>query len=208
MYLIGRLSDVPIDVDVRERLDQIARATLAVMRAGGSEAVTIRAVARALGGSTTLVTNYLPSRTALLRNAVRYAYDSWEADLDGALADVPAPARLGAIVEWSCGTEPDDEILRQLFIELVGRSGSDHEVADMMAQDSAGQHESLVEAAGQAGAPDPAFAADVLHLLLRGFYLASLETPDAWTSERVRPLAARLVALLAAPPRDGGDPAR
>jgi AcrR family transcriptional regulator len=190
---------VPIDVDVRERLNQIARATLAVVRASGSDAVTIRAVARALGGSTTLVTNYLPSRTALLRNAVRYAYDGWEADLDGALADVPEPERLAALVEWSCGTEPDDEIMRQLFIQLVGGSGSDHEVADMMAQDSAGQHEALVEAAAQAGAPDPAFAADVLHLVLRGFYLASLETPEVWTSERVRPLAARLVALLREP---------
>lgn len=197
---------MPIDVDVRERLDQIARATLAVVRSGGSEAVTIRAVARALGGSTTLVTNYLPSRTALLRNAVRYAYDSWEDDLGGALADVAPRERLGAIVDWSCGTEPDDEILRQLFIELVGRSGSDHEVADMMAQDSASQHEQLAEAAGQAGAADPAFAADVLHLLLRGFYLASIETPDAWTSERVRPVAARLVELLAAPAEGAAAP--
>jgi AcrR family transcriptional regulator len=187
---------VPIDVDVRERLTQIAKATLEVIRERGAEGVTLRAVARQLGGSTTLVTNYLPTRTALLRNAVQHSYDNWAAELTEQVAGVPKQERLGAIVAWSCGTEPGDEVLRQLFIELVGRSGSDNELADMMEQDSVAEQEELLEAATQAGAADPAFAADVLHLLLRGFYLASLETPEAWTSERVRPLAARLVELL------------
>jgi AcrR family transcriptional regulator len=187
---------VPIDVDVRERLAQIARATLEVVRERGSEGVTLRAVARQLGGSTTLVTNYLPSRTALLRNAVQYAHDRWDAELSAQLDGLPDAERLDAIVAWSCGTEPEDEILRQLFVELVGRSGTDAELADLLARDSAAERDELAEAATQAGAPDPAFAADVLHLLLRGFYLASLETPGTWTSERVRPLAARLVELL------------
>ncbi len=137
---------------------------------------------------------------------MRCALDTWQADVDQALVGVADAERLRVIMDWSCGTEPEDEILRRLLIELIGRSEFDPELSGMLHRDSAEELDELREAAGQAGAPAPAFAAEVLFLFLRGFYLASLESPDRWTSERVRPVAARLAEMLSS--ADAARPGR
>ena len=56
---------MPMDVNADERIRAIALATLDVASERGSAGVTLRAVAERLGGSTTLVTNYLKSRAEL-----------------------------------------------------------------------------------------------------------------------------------------------
>ncbi|HJG47134.1 TetR family transcriptional regulator, partial [Corynebacterium variabile] len=61
---------MPREVDTSARLQRIADATLAVAREQGTRAVTLRAVAKELGGSTTLVTNYLKTRADLILNAL------------------------------------------------------------------------------------------------------------------------------------------
>ena len=48
---------MPREVDADQRLADIAAATLHVARDTGAQSVTIRSVARQLGGSTTLVTS-------------------------------------------------------------------------------------------------------------------------------------------------------
>ncbi|MBP2328103.1 hypothetical protein JOF56_008488 [Kibdelosporangium banguiense] len=39
----------------------------------------------------------------------------------------------------------------------------------------------------------------MMHLVLRGFYVASLEDPELWNSASVTPIVERLVGLLATP---------
>ncbi|WP_433360523.1 hypothetical protein [Streptosporangium sp. CA-115845] len=45
---------------------------------------------------------------------------------------------------------------------------------------------------------DTGFAADVLYLLLRGFYIADTEDPGLWTDERVGAAVSRLTDLFVA----------
>ncbi|MFD0687259.1 TetR/AcrR family transcriptional regulator [Actinomadura fibrosa] len=187
---------MPVEIDIAQRLATIADATLEIVAADGVDGVTIRAVARRIGGSTTLVTNYLPTREALLRNAVEHAMRSWGADLDAAVADVPARERLAAIARWACSTTGDDLVLRRLFMEILGRGAPESEAHRVLREDSRQNRGALADAAADAGAADPAFAADVLDLALRGFYVSSLEDPESWTTERVTPLIERLVRLL------------
>lgn len=80
---------MPAEIDRAERLDDIARAVLEIAREHGGQAVTVRAVAARLGGSTTLVTKYLPSRPALLANALRYVRENWAAE--SAAGPCPGP---------------------------------------------------------------------------------------------------------------------
>lgn len=190
---------MPIDVDVRERLAEIARATLTLVAEGGTEAVTVRSVARQLGGSTARVTNYVPSRGALLLNAVRYTLEGWKAEIDRLLDGAADDERLLLVARWSAGTEPGDDVVRQLLVELLSRSHADSEITAAVRDDAHAQHTEFLDAAQAAGAPDPQFVADVLHLTLRGFYLASLEDPEGWTSERVVPLVERLVEEFGRP---------
>ncbi|PZT71290.1 hypothetical protein DN402_04540 [Streptomyces sp. SW4] len=97
---------MPIDVDEVQRRKEIAEATLAVAARDGARAVTIRAVAKELGGSTAMVTNYVPTRMALITNAVRAAESRWRADLDAHVGELRGKERLRATVEWHLSTDP------------------------------------------------------------------------------------------------------
>ena len=186
---------MPIEIEPKVRLAQIAEATMAVAEKRGADGVTIRAVAEEMGGSTTLVTNYIPSRTLLIHNAVEYALDGWREDLDRELEGVAPEDALRRLALWSTGTEDHDTTLRQLFIELLARAKDDAGL-DALREDSE-EHRGQFHAAAQAaGIPDPAFAADLLYLITRGFYFAAVEQPGTWTSERVQPLVLRLIELL------------
>ncbi|MFC8663074.1 TetR/AcrR family transcriptional regulator [Streptomyces sp. NPDC057199] len=187
---------MPVEIDVDQRLAAIADATLEIVAAQGIDGVTIRAVAKRIGGSTTLVTNYLPNREALLRNAVEHAIRSWDKDLRAAIEGVIAEERLFAAVHWASSTVGNDQVLRKLFMELLGRGEPGSGTIHVIRQDTRRIQESLREAADEARAPDSAFTADIVTLVLRGFYLCSLEDPERWTSERMTPLVERLLRLL------------
>ncbi|GGS71788.1 hypothetical protein GCM10010156_33430 [Planobispora rosea] len=191
---------MPVEIDIAQRLAAIADATLEIVAAEGIDGVTIRAVARRVGGSTTLVTNYLPTREALLRNAVEHALASWGAEVGQVAEEAAEGERLSTVARWACSTEGDDQVLRRLFMEILGRAGPESEAARVLREDARQGRDLLADAARDAGAADAAFTADVLHLVLRGFYLSSLEDPERWTGERVTPLVERLVRLLITAP--------
>ncbi|NUO96439.1 MAG: TetR/AcrR family transcriptional regulator [Nonomuraea sp.] len=190
---------MPVEIDIAQRLATIAHATLDIVATEGIDGVSIRAVAKRIGGSTTLVTNYLPTREALLRNAVEHAIQSWAGESGEAAEGAAARDRLAVIARWACTTTGDDQVLRRLFMEIVGRAGPGSEALEVLKEDSRQSRDLLIGAAADAGAGDPAFTADILHLVLRGFYLSSLEDPERWTSERVTALVDRLVRTLTTP---------
>ncbi|HEX2312755.1 MAG TPA: TetR/AcrR family transcriptional regulator, partial [Thermomonospora sp.] len=173
---------MPVEIDIAQRLATIADATLRIVADEGLDGVTIRAVAKRIGGSTTLVTNYLPTREALLRNAVEHALQAWATDADEAVAGTADRERLVAIARWACSTTGDDQVLRRLFLEILGRSRPDSEALQALREDARRAREPVIDAAREAGAADAAFVADILHLVLRGFYVSSLEDPEHWNS--------------------------
>jgi AcrR family transcriptional regulator len=187
---------MPVEIDITQRLAAIADATLEIVASEGIDGVTIRAVARRVGGSTTLVTNYLPTREALLRNAIEHANQSWAGEAAQAIDGAADPERLSVIARWACSTSGNDQVLRRLFMEILGRGAPESEALQVIREDSRQSLGLLADAARDAGAADAAFTADILHLVLRGFYVSSLEDPERWNSERVTPLVDRLVRLL------------
>lgn len=189
---------VPIEVDVQARLEELARATLEVAAQGGTEAVTFREVAAAMdGGSTKRVTNYLPTRAALLGNAVTYVLQRWARDVQDELVDIPPADQLRTMAMWAAETRDGDELFRRMFVEMIVRPGHDGEM-DAIRQDAREHRSQLFDMANAANAQDAGFAADLVFLLLRGFYLAGLEDPELWDSERVLPIVERAISLLLA----------
>jgi AcrR family transcriptional regulator len=203
---------VPIDVNAEERLAQIAEATLRVVEQRGADGVTIRAVAEEMGGSTTVVTNYIPTRTRLISNAVHHAIDGWNVDLEAELATTAPEDEFRTLARWSSSTTGDDPVVRQLFVELLAKAGAGEEL-EALRRDGAEHREHFTVAAAAAGVADPGFAADLMHLILRGFYLAAVEDPEQWTTARVQPVIEHLIDLLEsapapAPPKRHRAPAR
>ncbi|WP_395571098.1 TetR/AcrR family transcriptional regulator [Streptomyces sp. BK79] len=185
---------MPIDVDEVQRREAIAQATLAVAARDGARAVTIRAVAKELGGSTAMVTNYVPTRTALITNAVRAAESRWRTDLEARLGDLIGADRLRATVEWHLSTEPEDLLLRTLWVEMLSSAHVDPGGIDR--QEPRESRQEFLDASAAAGVPDAGLAADVLSLLTRGYYISSMEEPAHWTPERAERVARAVVDAL------------
>lgn len=185
---------MPIDVDEVQRRKEIAKATLAVAAREGARAITIRAVAKELGGSTAMVTNYVPTRTALITNAVRAAESRWHSELEERIGELVGAERLRAIVEWNLSTDADDLLLRSLWLEMLASARTDPNGVD-----SREPHESrqeFADAAVAADLPDPQLAADVLFLLTRGYFASTVEEPAYWTEERTSLVARAVVKAL------------
>jgi AcrR family transcriptional regulator len=189
---------VPIAVDSSQRLDDIAVATLAVAADSGPSAVTVRAVAAELGGSTTLVTNYVASRNDLLANAIRYVQRQWRSE-QGAVADRyrDPVERLRAVMTWFTGTDPDDPPARRIWLNVVAHVGEDSYPAKVLRADAAGQRADVGALLQDAGMADAA-GADAVYLALRGFYFATTEDPDEWPPGRANAALSRLIDLLLA----------
>lgn len=185
---------MPIDVDEVQRRKAIAQATLAVAAREGARAVTIRAVAKELGGSTAMVTNYVPTRTELITNAVRAAESQWRADLDAQLGDLTGADRLRATVEWHLSTEPEDLLLRALWVEMLSSAHSDPNGVDR--REPRESRQEFRDASVAAGVPDAGLAADLLSLLTRGYYVSTMEEPAYWTPERAGRVARAVVDAL------------
>jgi AcrR family transcriptional regulator len=187
---------MPIDVDEAERLRAIAKATLAVAARDGARAVTIRAVANELGGSTAMVTNYVPTRVALITNAVDAAEPRWREELESHIAGLQGAARLRATVEWFLSTEPDDLVLRGLWIEMLSSSRVGQAQDAPTSDEVAATWEELRSAAADAGVADPALAADTLFLLVRGYFVATVEGAEQAAPERAARIAEAVVTML------------
>ncbi|MFD4630399.1 TetR/AcrR family transcriptional regulator [Streptomyces sp. NPDC058284] len=185
---------MPIDVDEVQRRKEIAEATLAVAARDGARAITIRAVAKELGGSTAMVTNYVPTRTALITNAVRAAESRWRSELAARTGELTGPERLRAVVEWNLSTDADDLLLRSLWLEMLTSAGTDPNGVDLT--ETRESRQEFAEAAAAAGAPDAALAADILSLLTRGYFVSSVEDPAHWTEERTARVAGAVVRAL------------
>jgi len=189
---------MPREVDADQRLADIAAATIRVARSAGSHAVTIRSVARELGGSTTLVTNYLPSRAALILNALDHGRDRWQAALDESLARAATADRFAAVIEWSLTTGPDEPVLRALILEIVANADREPDLRLSLQRETTAFQRLLLDEARNAAYADPEHVAGLAYLLVRGSYFAGMEDPARWDESELREV---IQAALAEQPR-------
>ncbi|MCW8098436.1 TetR/AcrR family transcriptional regulator [Streptomyces tauricus] len=195
---------MPIEVDEARRLDEIAAATIQVARERGVRSVTIRAVAAQLGGSTAMVTNYVSSRSALMLNALRKAEEEWTQEMEDVLEGHSGLDRLQVATRWMSTTQHDDEVLRRLLMEIASAGpAAGEEIEDLRRVTSRRNRAELSTLAAEAGLPDPALSADILHLLFRGYWLSTLEDPESWTADRGSQVALAVIDLLREGAREG-----
>lgn len=183
----------------KERLRSIAKATLQLASDEGPGSVTVRAVAARLGGSTTLITKYLPTRLALLGNAFAYVDENWEIDKAKALEGKAGMERVRALAHWSLQTENYDDAIRRFWMEALAGSPTkaDHEAPKDEAHD---EYDAIREAVDDAG--QQPWLADLLFLAFRGYYISSVEDPATWSPERAFAAVQAALDLVEAPGND------
>lgn len=187
---------MPIQVDVERRRADVADATFKVAARDGLSGLTVRAVARELGASTTAITNYLPTRVALLANALDHLADEWRAELEEVLDTLSGEQALREMMRRTV-TWDHEELLRcQFWVAMMGApqwtNDLDRRIADVDLQVRC----LLEKTADECGASDPATVADVLFLFAEGVFAAIVEAPTDWPVERLNEAADRLVEAL------------
>jgi AcrR family transcriptional regulator len=184
---------MPAEIDVTARLTELAQATLAVAREGGPQALTIRSVASKMGGSTTLVTKFVPSRTALLRNAMRYVRRRWAVALADALDGHTGIDRVRALVNWSCDTVDDDYVVRRLWVDVLAKADSTSEELEGPREEAHEELASIRETLAESELDAPPWLADLLFLAFRGYFISSVEDQDEWPPERAQAVVNAMV---------------
>lgn len=187
---------MPREIDADQRLADIAAATIRVARTAGAQAVTLRSVAKELGGSTTLVTNYLPTRAALIMNALDQGRDRWLAERAEAITAATPSERLTAAIEWSLSSSGDDAVLRTLILEIVANVNVEPEMRESLRRESIEFQRFLETTASEAGFAVPRHVAELIYILVRGAYIATIEDPDHWDESHVRRVVLDAVAAL------------
>lgn len=194
---------MPIQVDLEARRAEIAAATLRVADRDGLRGVTIRSVASELNASTTFITNYLPTRPALLVNALRHIEERWlgelESELSGSDPATALRAAMRSAVQWD-----EEELLRSHFwIAVLAVPNRDDELQGYLNESTAAFKFVFTKLVDQCGHGDPAGAADHLLLIAQGAFVSIVETPQEWTNERLVAIADSAVDTILGAVRRG-----
>jgi len=184
---------MPIQVDVAQRRVDIAEATFRVATRKGLGGVTIRSVAAELGASTTVITNYIPTRAELLANAIDRLTDDWLAELDAlSTGDQPAEA-LRLVVEAAVNWDEDELLRCQFWATVLAEPDRTGDVQRQLAEAEESVRLVLEKLVEQCGHPEPSVAADQLFLFAQGAFVSIVEAPHRWTRDRLG-VAARAMA--------------
>lgn len=182
--MLAYAASMPSEIDTSQRRTEIAEATLQLARERGPGAVTIRAVAARMGGSTTVITSFIPSRSALLMNAMTLVREGWNEALDAAIAGRTGLDRLHALIDWTLDTTDYDDAVRRLWNEILAKEDPDSEQWAGIRSDAHQEQAHISEALAQCGPDVPSWLADVLFLIARGYFVSTVEDPEMWANDR------------------------
>ncbi|MGV9411519.1 TetR/AcrR family transcriptional regulator [Nocardia sp. NPDC003693] len=188
---------MPIEVNSSDRKQQIGLAGVRIVREHGVAGLTVRAVADALGGSTSLVTNYVRNRTQLLDLTLETLVAQWDnqiAELTGSPAD-----KLRAVTVWALDwTGESSPLVAKILVQLLGEKTIDADRLAALHRELDRLHGRITQAMTAAGIPDPEPVADLLFLASRGAMLAQVENPAGWPADRLARAATGFTGRLTA----------
>jgi AcrR family transcriptional regulator len=178
---------VPIQVDITERRSDIADATFRVAAQNGISGVTIRSVAAELGASTTVITNYVPTRADLLINAMERMTDDWLAELETEQSGRSAAEALRAVVLAAVDWDADELVRSQFWVAVLATQPK--QVRSQVGEVEDAVREVLSKLVDECGHPNPGTAADELFLFIQGVSVSIVQRPQQWTPSRLRAAA-------------------
>lgn len=201
---------MPRHIDREQRRRDILQATREVLAQEGLRAVSFRAVAQHLGGSTTLVTHYFNSQTDLLDALAFSLMDTWDAELGALESQAQGPVeRLRLLLHWLVpqnNTAIQEERARILL--LSERLLGDETQAVFSAWDA--RMMLLIRNHLAPLVPHSLLEvrADVLRSVTNGLTLSILENPHTWDQQRIADVIEQVIADLGTSSPAGESAAR
>lgn len=186
---------MPIEVNNADRRRQIGEAGVRIVRKDGVAGLTVRAVAEELGGSTSLVTNYVRNRAELLDLTLESLARQWDTQVSG-VAGSPKE-RLHQVAVWALDwTSDSSPLVAKILIRILGEKTIEVQRLATLHRELDRLHGRITEALLADDAPDPEIAADLLYLASRGAMITCVENPGDWPIDRLTRVASHLTRLL------------
>lgn len=177
---------MPRQVDHDDRRDQIVNTTIGLIAEGGPTAVTIREVARRLGGSVTLVTHYYPTRQAIFEGVAARLIELGRSEAAAMEADVNDPVgRLRRYLQWAMPTRPEGirrEIARIRM--LAERNASPSLEKTALGYDESMREDLREHLAELVPGDEREMVVELLRVFVTGVILLAVEHPDSWPPQR------------------------
>lgn len=188
---------MPRYVDPEERVRDIVVASMQALSEGGLPELTLRKIARRMGGSITLITHYFANREALLNAVLEYARADADAFL-GELEEITDPReRLRVVLEWFL---PDtDEALMQerARVALLTHQGAEPVIRQHLQGMEPAMRAVLVRGVEELVPADELDGTvDMVRVWVSGMALSVVEHPEIWTPERQVAALRRFIGVL------------
>jgi AcrR family transcriptional regulator len=178
---------MPRYVDHDQRKRDILIATCKVLGHGGLSALSFRAVAKELGGSTTLVTHYFGSQAELLDGLAGWLVDDWEADLADLETGVEDPReRLLLFLKWLIPDSEESLLQERARIGLLAERQDRTEAAEMFDIWDRRMRE-LIRQHLKPIVPkkELEMRVDMIRVMTNGLTFSAIEHPDDWSTDRM-----------------------
>ena len=160
-------------------------ATLEILAERGPNGLSFRAVAQRMGGSTTLVTHYFPSRQALL-DGLAELVSRWPEELSEIEADTENPRiRLQLFLRWMVPHDAEGQLTERGRVSLI----SEHDVrlrTQHLFDTWDERIRELLRERVEGLVPDDRVQAtvDLLRTITNGLTLSAVERADIWPADR------------------------
>ncbi|UVS80052.1 TetR/AcrR family transcriptional regulator [Actinokineospora sp. UTMC 2448] len=183
---------MPKQVDPAARRAAIGDAVVDIAAEHGFAAVTIRAVARRAGASTSVVTHYVAGRDDLLRQAVRREVDARREHAERVLAGRTGADGLRTLADWA--VHAPGERAQRFWLALVMAAPAEPVLRAELDRFTTWWDARVRALVAEAGLADPGLAADLLDVAVDGLITARFEGTAAWSARRSRRVLAAVLA--------------
>ena len=184
-------------VDRAQREQDIAKAAIRILSEEGPAALTLRRLAKELGGSQTLITHFYPNREELFRAVTDRLIASYDEDL-GRLEQGKNPAeRLRLLLEWMLPMGQENQLAERGRVLLVGQRNQTDGVQHFFDAHESKMRQLLrdhVTPLSPADRVEP--IVEILRVLVNGVALSTVEHPGEWPDQRLTGLLDSILDTL------------
>ncbi|MEV3914666.1 TetR/AcrR family transcriptional regulator [Streptomyces canus] len=176
---------MPRYVDHDQRRADIVEAAKHVLANGGPAELTIRSVAKRLGGSITLVTHFYPTRPELMRAVVTAMNEGYDTELADLETGADAHGRLRILLEWMLPLTDQEWVNESGRVQLLSQRGKDASFEEF-ANSTDARMRDLLRRHLEPLVPEDRVETyvDLLRVTVNGIVLAAVEHHDDWPAKR------------------------
>ncbi|MET8977924.1 TetR/AcrR family transcriptional regulator [Streptomyces sp. NPDC004539] len=175
----------------------IVVASLKALSEGGLTELTLRKIARRMGGSITLITHYFANREALLNAVLEYVLADADAIL-GDLDEITDPReRLRVALEWFLPDTEEGLLQERARVALLTHQGAEPIIGEHLRRMEPAMRAVLVRGLEEMVPADELDGAvDLVRVWVSGMALSVVEHPEIWTPERQMAVLRRFIGMF------------